>query len=974
MKIPFVTKWSQRSNEPAGPSNSAAASGQQQQQEQQSPPPSGSSALAAAPSPSSPVAATEAAGDEFILQEEEYQMQLALALSASSSGGDSAGDPDGEQIRKAKLMSLGRGDPVATSDRGGGDTAESLSRRYRDYNFLDYNEKVIDGFYDICGLSVESSGQGKIPSLAELQSSIGDLGYEVIVVDHKFDNALQEMKEVAQCCLLGCPDITVLVRRIAEVVADHMGGPVIDANDMITRWLSKSIEQRTSHQTSLLHIGSIEIGLSRHRALLFKILADSVGIPCKLVKGSHYTGVEDDAINIIKMETRREFLVDVMAAPGTLIPADIFNSKGTSFSSSKMLGQSQVSDSESNIVDNPVASQSEHKHNQGHMFANSTRISDNQSGCENTMTAGSSASEPGPLAPQTQLGQISTFAGAPSKQKNNLQLVESHETEESQILFVEFDPFNATESGKSSLAFKGLNNSRNNEFQRRRENVVPAASGRSQQPLVIKNWSACNDISNKQYNIADGSVPRRNASDNVASSSQLALSTTKHYNSHVGELNDRAYAAPARNYDNRMIGTSAMAKALTRERPDRSHAPPALHYDKMLGTSSLNASSTSGIGKVAEKDPHNDLEKRPIRFDGQLPTNAQGSAPKGEEHKENCGSHDHKRLHPDPRKPPLDRFMDTQRQNTECVSLSHVRSSTVVDMVLDEVSECEILWEDLVIDERIGLGSYGEVYHADWNGTEVAVKKFLDQEFYGDALDEFRCEVRIMRRLRHPNIVLFMGAVTRPPHLSIVSEYLPRGSLYKIIHRPNCQIDEKRRIKMALDVARGMNCLHTSVPTIVHRDLKSPNLLVDDNWTVKVCDFGLSRLKHSTFLSSKSTAGTPEWMAPEVLQNEQSNEKCDIYSFGVILWELATLRKPWHGMNQMQVVGAVGFQDQRLDIPKEVDPIVASIIHDCWQKDPNLRPSFIQLTSYLKTLQRLVTPSHQETGSNYVPYEISLYR
>ncbi|CAN6464880.1 unnamed protein product [Victoria cruziana] len=100
-----------------------------------------------------------------------------------------------------------------------------------------------------------------------------------------------------------------------------------------------------------------------------------------------------------------------------------------------------------------------------------------------------------------------------------------------------------------------------------------------------------------------------------------------------------------------------------------------------------------------------------------------------------------------------------------------------------------------------------------------------------------------------------------------------RGSLYKILHRPSCQIDEKRRIKMALDVAKGMNCLHTSVPTIVHRDLKSPNLLVDENWNVKVSDFGLSRMKHNTFLSSKSTAGTPEWMAPEVLRNEPSNEK-----------------------------------------------------------------------------------------------------
>jgi hypothetical protein len=403
----------------------------------------------------------------------------------------------------------------------------------------------------------------------------------------------------------------------------------------------------------------------------------------------------------------REFLVDVMAAPGTLIPADVFNSRGTSFNSSQVLGQSQVAELASNIKDAPVALQPEHKHNQGHMFANSNRISDNQSGCENAVTAGSSASESGTLAPQTQLGQTSTYAGAPPKQKNNLQLVpESHETEESQKLFGEFDPFNAIESGKSSLAFKRLNNSRNNEFQRRRENVVPAASGRSQQPLVMKNWSACNDMSNnKQDNIADGSVPRRNANDNVASSSQLALSTAKHYNSNVRELNDRVYATPSRNYDNRMVGTPAMPKASTRECFDRSHAPPALYCDKMLGTSSVNAATTSGIGKVSEKDPHNDLEKCPIysRFYGQLSNNAQGSVPEGEEHKENCGSYDHKSLHPDPRKPPLDRFINTRRQNTECVSPSHVGSS-MVDMVLDEVSECEILWEDLVIDERIGIG------------------------------------------------------------------------------------------------------------------------------------------------------------------------------------------------------------------------------------------------------------------------------
>lgn len=144
---------------------------------------------------------------------------------------------------------------------------------FQDYNFLDYHEKVIDGFYDIFGPSMESSKQGKMPSLADLQTGIGDLGFEVIVINRAIDTTLQEMEQVAQCILLDFPvaNIAALVQRIAELVTDHMGGPVKDANDMLTRWLEKSTELRTSLHTSLLPIGCIKIGLSRHRALLFKV-------------------------------------------------------------------------------------------------------------------------------------------------------------------------------------------------------------------------------------------------------------------------------------------------------------------------------------------------------------------------------------------------------------------------------------------------------------------------------------------------------------------------------------------------------------------------------------------------------------------------------------------------------------------------------------------------------------------------------
>ncbi|KAK4571956.1 hypothetical protein RGQ29_030378 [Quercus rubra] len=172
----------------------------------------------------------------------------------------------------------------------------------------------------------------------------------------------------------------------------------------------------------------------------------------------------------------------------------------------------------------------------------------------------------------------------------------------------------------------------------------------------------------------------------------------------------------------------------------------------------------------------------------------------------------------------------------------------------------EISWDELHIKERVGAGSFGTVHRAEWHGSDVAVKVLTMQDFDDDDLKEFLREVAIMKRVRHPNVVLFMGAVTKRPHLSIVTEYLPRGSLFRLIHKPASgeMMDNRKKLRMALDVAKGINYLHCLNPPVVHWDLKSPNLLVDKNWTVKVCDFGLSRFKANTFISSKSVAGTVE--------------------------------------------------------------------------------------------------------------------
>ncbi|CAI5527461.1 unnamed protein product [Closterium sp. Naga37s-1] len=174
----------------------------------------------------------------------------------------------------------------------------------------------------------------------------------------------------------------------------------------------------------------------------------------------------------------------------------------------------------------------------------------------------------------------------------------------------------------------------------------------------------------------------------------------------------------------------------------------------------------------------------------------------------------------------------------------------------DGVARWEIRWEDIQLGQEVGHGACGTVYHGTWNGSDVAVKVFARHDISGDFMRDFKKEIRIMEKLRHPNILLFMGAVASLDHLAIVTEFLPRGSLFRLLHRRTAGLTRLRLLRMALDVARGVNYLHKCSPPVVHHDLKSANLLVDRNWTVKVGDFGLRKMKFATYLSARSGRGT----------------------------------------------------------------------------------------------------------------------
>lgn len=143
----------------------------------------------------------------------------------------------------------------------------------QDYSVVDFEERVVDGFYDVYSLSTDQAFRGNMPSLKDLESNNGESDFEVVIVNRKIDPALVELMQIAHCFALDCPntEISLLVQRLAELVTGHLGGPVRDANIMLENWLGRSMELRTSLHTTVLPIGSLKIGLSRHRALLFKV-------------------------------------------------------------------------------------------------------------------------------------------------------------------------------------------------------------------------------------------------------------------------------------------------------------------------------------------------------------------------------------------------------------------------------------------------------------------------------------------------------------------------------------------------------------------------------------------------------------------------------------------------------------------------------------------------------------------------------
>jgi len=268
---------------------------------------------------------------------------------------------------------------------------------------------------------------------------------------------------------------------------------------------------------------------------------------------------------------------------------------------------------------------------------------------------------------------------------------------------------------------------------------------------------------------------------------------------------------------------------------------------------------------------------------------------------------------------------------------------------LDELtSQTELNAKDIVLGELKGAGTFGEVFKGKLRGKDVAVKKLAVQQIDEAALDAFKKEVAIMSKLKHPNVLLFMGAVVQPGNLMIVTE-LMLGNVRDILNDEanKEKLTFKVRMDMAKGAALGMNALHSNEPVFMHRDLKTTNLLVDEHWNVKISDFGLSHVKTKGDAKEKFGAlGTPLWMAPEVLLNKEYDESADLYSYGLVLWELLTGQNPYPNIKTYStMVEEVCKAHSRPPIPADCPPGLKALIQACWDEEPSKRPKFSALLS-----------------------------
>jgi serine/threonine protein kinase len=267
----------------------------------------------------------------------------------------------------------------------------------------------------------------------------------------------------------------------------------------------------------------------------------------------------------------------------------------------------------------------------------------------------------------------------------------------------------------------------------------------------------------------------------------------------------------------------------------------------------------------------------------------------------------------------------------------------------------------LTLVKLLGEGGFGSVYEGLYKGNPVAIKRLKIQHLTDKAVEELRNEAKIMFQLglESKYIVPLKKICLESPYYSLVMELMPKGSLYDLL-RNNQPLPLKIRLQIALDTALGLKDLHDYC--ILHRDLKSMNILLDDRLRAKLADFGLAKVKYETCSQSSVAKGTVLWMAPELFDDDpKMTIASDVYSFGMVLWELLTRKLPYAKAANQIVAARWIEKGKKEDIPGDCPLELKVIIESCWETLPTKRLTAVQIVEQLKPL---VTTEEQKQPSS----------
>jgi serine/threonine protein kinase len=299
-----------------------------------------------------------------------------------------------------------------------------------------------------------------------------------------------------------------------------------------------------------------------------------------------------------------------------------------------------------------------------------------------------------------------------------------------------------------------------------------------------------------------------------------------------------------------------------------------------------------------------------------------------------------------------------------------------INAITNKAQHAQLKPNELVLGEKLGSGNDSQVYKSSWLGTDVAVKYFNPPESAGNtslntltttstnkSFGVFSNEVAIMMGLRHKNIIMFMGFGVASPSQFIVMEYMPKGSLFKVLGSDTSLSKDLKRT-IALGIASALTYMHERNPPILHSDLKSLNILLDNELTPKVTDFGMSlELRNRKYIQEAeqkdeedepTQGGTLQWLPPEAfLPGSLSTKKTDIFGFGIILWEILTRKRPWKGTLKKTIIRSV-IKGIRPPLPETKEPStkkLTNLIQHCWHQDPKQRPEFKTISKRLKNVE-----------------------